>query len=87
MLFLASVLDRKLLRDLWRINRFHWSGRERLRDRLRYAMRTQLSPRLVFFKTVPLPDRLFLFYYPIRWIHDYVLLPIWSLSKRLRIKQ
>ncbi len=68
--------------DIWTINAFHFFGRERLRDRLSYALRTQLCPKPGFFETFPLPDRLFFCYYPLRWIHDYLLLPGWMVWKR-----
>ncbi|MCP5159235.1 MAG: nucleotidyltransferase family protein [Gammaproteobacteria bacterium] len=70
------------IHDIWTIDVFHLLGRERLRDKLSYALRTQLAPRLVFFERIPVPDSLFFCYYPIRWIHDYLLLPGWSIWKR-----
>ncbi len=61
---------------------FHFHARERLRDRVRYVLRTVLVPRLSIIEWVRLPDSLLWAYYPMRWIHDYLLLPLWLVWKR-----
>ena len=62
--------------SIWHVNSFYFGGRERLYDKLRYLLRTTLAPRPVLFEFVALPDSIFCCYYPIRWLHDYVLLPL-----------
>ena len=62
---------------------FHWRVRERWRDRLRYAARTLLTPRVAHYRRLPLPARL-------RWVHvalklpwDYVATPLVGTVRRL----
>ncbi len=67
--------------DIWKLSGFRLRMRERARDKLRYAVRTLLTPRAEHYQMVALPDALFLGYYPVRWLHDYVALPLWLLLK------
>lgn len=88
---LANELQQKLMsggakkRSIYRLSWFHFNMRERLRDRLRYVFRTITNPRVQHFRLVRLPDTLFFGYYPIKLTHDYCLLPIWKLVKRLNL--
>ncbi len=68
--------------DIWKPGYFHWSMRERLRDRLSYFFRTITQPRVQYFADIRIPDRLFFLYWPYRVIHDFMLLPAWKLVKR-----
>ena len=65
----------------WRISRFHWRARERLRDRLRYVARTLTTPEFKHYRMVALPDGLNFLYVPLKLVHDYVVLPLWRLGK------
>lgn len=69
--------------SVWTPNGFHFFGRERVRDRVRYILRTVLLPRPALFDVIDLPDRLFWAYYPIRWVHDYLLLPPWLIWRQI----
>ena len=65
-----------------RVSRFHWHARERLRDRLRYVIRTVTTPQFVHYRMVALPDPLVFGYVPLKLVHDYLLLPLWRTGKR-----
>ncbi len=88
---LAEHVERQFLfsdyeeRTIYTIHRFHFDMRERMSDRLRYIYRTITTPRVQHFDMVDLPDSLFFLYSPIKLIHDYVLLPIWVLAKKMGI--
>jgi hypothetical protein len=69
--------------SIYRISDFRRRMRERRDDRLRYVLRTVLTPRESHFSVVRLPDSLFFLYYPLKLAHDYVLLPFWKSGKRL----
>ena len=73
--------------SIYQIQAFHFSVRERLFDRLRYAIRTITTPRVQHFTMMNLPDSLFFLYYPIKLIHDYALLPLWLVGKRVGISK
>jgi hypothetical protein len=62
------------------VDRFAFQMRERWRDRMRYLRRTLLMPRLEHIQMVVLPPALRWAYYPLRWAHDYVALPLWRLA-------
>ncbi|MCP4432186.1 MAG: nucleotidyltransferase family protein [Gammaproteobacteria bacterium] len=70
--------------NIWKPAIFHWSMRERLTDRLLYLLLTLTQPRDQHFADINIPDRLFLLYWPYRLLHDYLLLPIWKIVKRIR---
>jgi hypothetical protein len=63
------------------VSRYHLNSRERIGDRVRYVWRTVTTPRVIHFRMVRLPDRLFFGYVAIKIVHDYLLLPIWNLGK------
>ena len=81
-LFLALCSTRQRSQSITRVNRFRWGVRERYRDKLTYAARTVLMPRDIHYEMVRLPRPLAWLYYPLRWVHDYVLLPLWRLGRR-----
>ena len=67
--------------SLFHVARFHWSARERMRDRVRYAWRTVTTPRDIHYRMIALPDALVFGYVPLKLVHDYLLLPLWRLGK------
>ncbi len=69
--------------SIYRLSAFRWRMRERSADRMRYLIRTVVTPRDIHFSLMRLPDALFSLYVPLKLAHDYALLPIWILSKRL----
>lgn len=69
--------------SVYELNRFHWDMRERLRDRLAYVWRTLVTPRHTHYQIVKLPDALFVGYYPVKVVHDFLLLPLWRLLRPL----
>jgi hypothetical protein len=66
-----------------RVHRFRFLVRERWRDRLRYVARTWLSPGRDHLEMVSLPGSLAWAYFPVKWVHDYVALPLWRLIRPL----
>lgn len=80
----ALFADRGAPTSIYAVSLFRIRMRERLRDRWRYVWRTVTTPRIQHFEMIALPDALFFGYVPIKLIHDYVLLPLWLLAKRLR---
>ena len=70
--------------SFWAIDSMRFAFRERMIDKTRYAIRTLFVPNEKTFSLVSLPDALFWMYYPLRWVHDYLLLPVWLVGKRLR---
>lgn len=68
---------------LYRLTRFRFAMRERLRDRIVYVLRTIFMPREAHFRMVRLPVPLFALYYPLKLVHDYLLLPAWRGIKRI----
>ena len=63
------------------VSKYHLRLRERVGDRLRYAWRTVMTPQFVHYRMVKLPDTLLFGYVPVKLIHDYLLLPLWTLGK------
>jgi hypothetical protein len=72
--------------SIWSLTKFRFQVRERLRDRSYYVVRTLFTPRAIHFEMLKLPDALFFVYYVVRVGHDYVLVPIWTVYKALRVK-
>ena len=70
--------------ELWKLNRYYFYGRERWSDRIRYLLRVIFVPRQTLVDAYNLPDALFFLYYPLGWIHDYLLLPWLNLARSLR---
>jgi hypothetical protein len=69
---------------LYRVSSYRLHMRERLRDRAAYVLRTILMPRGAHLHMIALPDALFALYYPVKLIHDYVLLPVWLVMRRIK---
>ena len=67
--------------DNARVLGFAFRMRERWSDRMRYVLRTLLVPRIEHIEIVALPGPLLWAYYPLRWVHSYVALPVWRLVK------
>jgi putative nucleotidyltransferase-like protein len=66
---------------LAKVDRFLFRLRERWPDRMRYVCRTLLMPHSGHIEMVALPSPFLWAYYPLRWSHDYVALPLWRLAK------
>jgi hypothetical protein len=64
-----------------RVDRFRFLIRERWRDRLRYVTRTWLFPGRDHLEMVALPEPLLWAYFPVKWAHDYVALPLWRVVR------
>ena len=64
-----------------RIERFRFQSRERWSDRIRYVARTLLSPGRDHIEIVALPEALRWAYFPLKWVHDFGLLPLWRIVK------
>lgn len=81
----VGLFEEKIIgSEVWTPTAFYLRGRERLRDKARYILRTLLAPRPAIIEEIRLPESLYWAYYPVRWVHDYVLLPPWSMWRRLR---
>lgn len=69
---------------VFEVSMFRCRMRERLRDRALYLLRTIATPRSKHIALLRLPISLFFLYYPIKLVHDYLLVPIWRIVKRGR---
>jgi Uncharacterised nucleotidyltransferase len=69
--------------SIYALSAFRRNMRERAADRVRYLVRTITTPRDIHFSLLRLPDALFFLYTPAKLVHDYALLPVWMLGKRL----
>ena len=84
---LVEASKRRLASDangpeaIFRVSRYHWDARERIRDRVRYVWRTITTPHCTHYRLVTLPDALAFGYVPIKIVHDYLLLPLWRGGK------
>jgi hypothetical protein len=72
--------------NLWP-NRFTFRLHDRTTSRLRYVACILLLPHREHIEMVAFPASLTWLYYPLRWIHDYVLLPLSILTRPLRTKR
>lgn len=70
--------------DIWNPVYLHRIMRERLRDRMLYLLLTLTQPRVQHFADITIPDRLFLLYWPYRFLHDLIALPVWKVIKKIR---
>jgi len=68
------------------ITAFRLRMRDRLSDRLSYVWRTIVLPREDHLRLVYLPNLLYFGYYPIKLVHDYLMLPVWLGFKKIRVK-
>jgi hypothetical protein len=66
-----------------RVDRFRFLVRERWRDRMRYVARTWFSPGRDHLELVSLPESMLWAYFPLKWAHDYVALPVWRVLRPL----
>ena len=69
---------------VWEISRLRLAMRERFRDRAAYVFRTLVTPTEKHLRLVALPDGLHGLYVPLKIVHDYLALPIWSLARRTK---
>ena len=67
-----------------RVSRYYWQMRERPRDRVRYVLRTIMTPQFIHYRMIALPDAFAFAYVVVKLVHDYLLLPAWLIGKRLR---
>jgi hypothetical protein len=75
--------NRRASQNRW-LNGFRFRMHERVTGRIRYVGRTLLLPRREHIEMVKFPRVLMWLYYPLRWAHDYVALPLWILTRPLR---
>jgi Uncharacterised nucleotidyltransferase len=64
-----------------RIDRFRFQIRERPSDRARYVARTLLFPGRGHIEMIALPAALSGAYFPLKWMHALLLLPLWRITK------
>ena len=70
--------------DIWKPGYFHRAMRERFRDKMLYLLLTLTQPRVQHFADITIPDRLFFLYWPYRFLHDLIVLPVWKIVKKFR---
>ena len=70
-------------KSIYQFSKFHFKMRERWQDRWLYVWRTLTQARTCHYMDIALPDRLFFLYTPYKVLHDYLLLPIWLIIKRI----
>lgn len=76
-----SAFDPKLPGSLSKLSRFRLGIHEGVRRKTLYILRTLFAPRPAHIRMLTLPTQAYFIYYPLRAIHDYVLLPCWRLWK------
>lgn len=84
-----SAADQILVRgptanSIFEVSEYRFRLHDRWWDGIGYVAATVLTPREHHFDLVRLPDHLFFLYHPIKVVHDYILLPIWLVLKRVR---
>ncbi len=62
---------------------FRYRMHDRLADRLSYALRTITTPTIKHYLMIDLPTWLSAGYYPVKQVHDYLMLPAWLAYKRI----
>jgi hypothetical protein len=67
-----------------RITPFRISMRDHWTDKVSYVWRTIVLPREDHLRMVRLPESLFFGYYPIKIVHDYLMLPVWLALKKVK---
>ena len=70
--------------SIWQVNRLHCDMRERRIDRIRYLLRTALTPTEKHYRMCDLPATLSWLYVPLKVGHDYVALPLHRAWKHSR---
>jgi hypothetical protein len=70
--------------SIWQVNRLHCDMRERRIDRIRYLLRTALTPTEKHYRMCDLPGALSWLYVPLKVGHDYVALPLHRAWKHSR---
>jgi hypothetical protein len=68
-----------------RITRYRLRMRDHWTERFSYVWRTLVLPAESHLNLIDLPDTLIFAYYPIKIVHDYILLPAWLVLKKLRL--
>jgi hypothetical protein len=76
-IFATPVVER----SVFALSSFRWHARERMRDRLHYAVATTTTARIQHFQAVDLPDPLGFLYPVVKVAHDYVALPLWLATR------
>lgn len=69
---------------IYELSRLRLAMRERWRDRAGYVLRTLTTPTAKHLRLVALPSGLQGLYVPVKIVHDYLALPVWRLTRRLR---
>lgn len=77
----------RLARSIYLLDPLIIAMRERSFHVTRYILRTLTTPRQQHYSIVALPSIFFWGYWPIKLVHDYLLLPVWIGGKRLLDKK
>ena len=75
--------ERYVMPSSYSLSLFRLQMHDQFKDQMSYLVRTITTPRLQHFRTIRLPDSMFFLYYPVKLIHDYMLLPLWHARKFL----
>ena len=70
--------------DIYKVNTFRLRMHKRLVNKCQYVFGTWLMPSDRHFRMVTFPLKLRWLYIPLKLFHDYVLLPLWLIHKRVR---
>lgn len=70
--------------SLTQVSRMRLLMRERTRDKIGYVARTAVTPTEKHYRLLALPGSLRSLYLPIKLLHDYAALPVWTVAKRTR---
>lgn len=78
---IENLEDKKL--SIFNFSYFVLLSREKITDKITYLCRSIFTPRDIHYSLVNLPDQFFFLYYLIKLAHDYLLLPVWLIMKRI----
>jgi len=76
--------EERTIPDIYKVNAFRLRMHDGWWGKFQYVLRTWLLPSDRHFRMFTLPTQIRWFYSPIKLIHDYVLLPLWLMWKRVR---
>lgn len=85
---LAATLSRGVAEasDIYMLSPTRMRLRERRRDRMRFVWRSLVTPRRMHYQMIRLPASLHGGYFVVKIVHDFILLPVWLLTKSWRGK-
>lgn len=78
---LENLKDKKS--SIFNFSYFIFLSREKNKDKITYLFRSFFTPRDIHYNLINLPDQFFFLYYFIKVLHDYAMLPVWLIMKKI----